>query len=417
VRNPAETRVLASVGSTAPSAGPVDLPAAHPATDRDLAALADACVLCGLCLPVCPTYALDRTEGESPRGRIMLMKGLAEGRLQPEPGALAHLDHCLACRNCEQVCPAHVNYGALLTGSRARLRERRQIGGKQRALEWLFAGRARLRAGLAIARWLRPLLPRAARSLPRPPAASTFASTYLPSGANRGRVALFIGCLGRHFDADTARAAIALLTRLGWQVDVPIDQACCGAVHRHGGDDDTARQLGDVNRHAFAQADRVAIITLASGCHETFAQSLSDGRPVPVRDIFDFLRSDAEFAKLQFRAAAPGTSVALHLPCTQRTVVRNAAAIAPLLKRIPGLEIKLLPETGCCGAAGTHMMIEPERAAALRAPVVAAVAASGAATLCTSNVGCRLHLAAGLDSGASAVRTRHPIELLAEHLP
>ena len=54
--------------------------------------LADACVLCGLCLPVCPTYGLGREEGESPRGRIMLMKGLAQGRIGPEPGVLAHLE-------------------------------------------------------------------------------------------------------------------------------------------------------------------------------------------------------------------------------------------------------------------------------------------------------------------------------------
>ena len=107
--------------------------------------------------------------------------------------------------------------------------------------------------------------------------------------------------------------------------------------------------------------------------------------------------------------ASDGAPVALHLPCTQRTVVRNAKTIAPLLRQIPGLDLRLLPETGCCGAAGTHMLLQPERADALRVPVLEAVHASGAATLCSSNIGCRLHL-------GSRVPTQHPIELLAEHL-
>jgi len=90
-------------------------------------------------------------------------------------------------------------------------------------------------------------------------------------------------------------------------------------------------------------------------------------------------------------------------------VVRNARLIEPLLRTIPGLDLHLLPETGCCGAAGTHMLLQAGRADALRAPLLDAVRASDAATLCTSNIGCRLHL-------ASSVPVRHPIELLAEHL-
>ena len=364
------------------------------AVDRELAAMADACVLCGLCLPACPTYGLDRTEGESPRGRIMLMKGLAEGRIGPEPGALAHLDHCLACRNCEQVCPAQVKYGALLTGSRARLREARPAGRRQRALEWLFSRPSRL----GVAMGLRRLFP--SGSLPKPPPRAAFAPLYRPLGPARGRLGLFLGCLGPHHDAGTARAAIALLTRLGWEVAVPPAQGCCGAVHRHAGNAIGAEHLAARNRAAFEGVR--TWVTIASGCHETVALGAPDARVV---DIFDLLHDE----ELPLRAAAPGAPVALHLPCTQRTVVRNAARIAPLMRRIPGLDLRVLPETGCCGAAGTHMVLEPQRADALRVPLLDAVRASGAATLCSSNIGCRLHL-------GTRVPARHPIELLAEHL-
>lgn len=358
-----------------------------------IVALADACVLCGLCLPACPTYGLGREEGESPRGRIMLMKGLAEGRIGPEAGVLAHLDQCLACRNCEKACPAGVQYGDLLVESRAAIRPLRAVDRRQRALEWLFARPWRLRLAMALRRWM-PV-----GRVARPPRRARFAHFHPAPAQARGRVGLFIGCLGPHHDAGTVRAAIALLTRAGWEVVVPPTQGCCGAVHRHAGAD--FEELAARNRAAFESVS--TWVTIASGCHETVA--LGAGSRMRVVDIFDVLAD----SQLPLRAAAPDLRVALHLPCTQRTVVRNAARIAPLLRRIPGLDLHELPETGCCGASGTHMLLQPDHADAIRAPLLDAVRASGAATLCTSNVGCRLHL-----SGALPVK--HPIELLAEHL-
>src|SRR5688572_12342542 len=94
---------------------PADAP---PADATSLAALADRCVQCGLCLPHCPTYRLDRIESEGPRGRIAYMKAMADGSLAPTPTGDLHLDHCLGCRRCEQVCPAGVEYEALLIGAR-----------------------------------------------------------------------------------------------------------------------------------------------------------------------------------------------------------------------------------------------------------------------------------------------------------
>ncbi|MBV8138387.1 MAG: 4Fe-4S dicluster domain-containing protein, partial [Deltaproteobacteria bacterium] len=72
-----------------------NLMAAPPATSvRDVVdyELLFDCVHCGLCLESCPTYAVTRAEMDSPRGRIYLMKALAEGRLQLEDDAARHLD-------------------------------------------------------------------------------------------------------------------------------------------------------------------------------------------------------------------------------------------------------------------------------------------------------------------------------------
>lgn len=404
-------RVLASGAVSAPDSL-LSHVAAPPGAAAHIIALADQCVLCGACLPHCPTYALDRTEAESPRGRIMLLKGLAEGRIRPEAAAIAHLDHCLACRHCERVCPAQVRYGELLTLGRQQQREVVAVGMRQRAIEWLLPRRSLLAQALRLGGWLRRAFGGPWRRLPPAPRRVLAPQTTAPAEtyAPRGRVALFTGCFGELFEQGTVAAAIQVLTRLGWQVDVPAAQTCCGAAHRHAGAD--ANALFERNRAAFEPAP-VAILTLASGCHETIAQSLA--ATAPVRDVLDFIADDERLDRLPLRSAA-GRRIAFQQPCTQRNLLRNGARVQQLLRRIPELELVRLPDSGCCGAAGSHMLTEPVRADALRAPWLDAIAASGAATLISANVGCRMHLAVGLEARGARTLLRHPLEILAEHL-
>ena len=119
---------------------------------------------------------------------------------------------------------------------------------------------------------------------------------------------------------------------------------------------------------------------------------------------------DALGDRLVFRDAA-GTVVALHLPCTQFASAGSVGALRRLLARVPGLRVVELPDSGCCGAAGLHMLSEPARADALRAPLLKAFAHSRADQLLSANIGCRLHL-----GNALAAPVRHPVDFLAEHL-
>ncbi len=379
-----------------------------------LLALADRCVQCGLCLPSCPTYRLDRQEAESPRGRIALVRAFSDGMLQPTPVADAHLDHCLGCRRCEAVCPAGVQYGELLVEARRRQRERRNAGLRQRAIEWLSARPALLDRLLGAYRALYPLLP---KLLPRPPqkiridsvqpANDTAASapTTRPSTAPTiaSSVALFRGCVARRYDASTHAALVILCRAAGIAVTVPKEQICCGALHAHAGARDAAAELAQRNRAAFARD--IPVLSSATGCHESLADAL-DGH-APVRDACVFLLQHID--ALRFRPAK--LRVALHIPCTQRAVVKSDGALRALLARIPDLDLVELPDSGCCGAAGTYMLDEPDRARALRQPLLDALATSGATLLLTANIGCRLHVAMG-----TAIPLRHPLEFLAEHL-
>lgn len=374
----------------------------HASASPDLLALADRCVQCGLCLPTCPTYRLEGLETASPRGRIALVRAWEQGVQAPTATGEAHLDACLGCRRCETVCPAEVRFDALLTAARTRQRVRRPPGARERAIEWLTARPRILGALLRAYRIGWPLLPRAARPLPRPPASTTVARPVEPRPTDT-RAALFLGCVARGYETSLHAAIHRLGAACGVAIDTPPGQTCCGSLHAHAGDAAGADALAAANRTAFAGPQPV--LTLASGCHDSVAAALGER----AHDAIAFFAQRAEHLRF---APRPGR-VALHLPCTQRNATRSDDALRRLLAGVPALEVvELDAGFGCCGAAGTAMLTDPERAARFRQPLLDALADSGATRLLSANIGCRLHLA-----GGTGVPVLHPLEFLAECLP
>lgn len=233
------------------------IPGLATATRSPLLALADRCVQCGLCLPYCPTYRLDRNEAESPRGRIALARALADGSLPVTALAYAHLDHCLGCRRCEPVCPAGVDYGALLLETRREQRVRRHTSWRQISTEWLAARPRLLDRLFGAYRTFYLLLP---KWLPRPPPARmTIATPTLQSSnatasgspTDPRTASLFRGCIARCYDAGVHDALHRLCAATGIALIEPDTQTCCGALHAHAGNADAATALGAVNRAAF----------------------------------------------------------------------------------------------------------------------------------------------------------------------
>lgn len=378
------------------------LPAARPApaetaTDR-LLALADRCVQCALCLPACPTYGLERSEAESPRGRIALARAWALDTIAPTETADSHLDHCLGCRSCEDVCPAGVQYGEFLWEARNRQRMRRAPGWQQRATEWLVARPTLLGRLLGFYRLAFDLLPKSLRRLPKP----TKSIAAPPANTrNTAAVALFTGCVARPYETGLCEAVRRLCAASGIDVHVPVQQTCCGALHAHAGNTDESGLLATRNRTVFSNCSTV--LTLATGCHEAVAHSLRDTNAT--QDAIAFVHRHA--AALRFREC--NERVALHLPCTQRSVVKSVAAARALLNAVPGLTvIELTAGYGCCGAAGTQMLLDPARAHAYRQPLVEQFERSGATRLLSANIGCRLHLANAIEKPV-----QHPLEFLA----
>jgi glycolate oxidase iron-sulfur subunit len=184
-----------------------------------IAELADQCVKCGLCVPLCPTYRVARTEAESPRGRIAFAAALAANPASISGSMVDHLDHCLACMTCERVCPSHVRYAELIVATRSELASRGGSRGS-RALEWLVRHPLMLRTILRIANWA--LVRTFAHEAPKLPPLPRFAPNT--TAATRGRIGLFIGCVASLADRDVHSAAKRLLEALGYDVVIPASQ-------------------------------------------------------------------------------------------------------------------------------------------------------------------------------------------------
>jgi glycolate oxidase iron-sulfur subunit len=385
-----------------------------------LAALADQCVQCGLCLPACPTYALDGNEAESPRGRIAIAAALARGLVPVTDELREPLDHCLGCLACERVCPAHVRFGELLVETRTLLgpapRRPRLLLALARRPAWLQVIR-RLAGWTGLPRWqgwLSRRLPersawRAALSLAAAPLPS-MPGGLLPVGRGApalAPVALFPGCVGSVDDEDAQQAASALLEAAGHPV-VRLPALCCGALDAHGGRAAAAARAMQGVRDAVQASGASMLVTVTPGCLGQLRAALPG---MPVSDPYALLVARA--GQLEFRPLRQ--RVALHLPCTQLNVARSGEALQALLARVPELEVVPLAAR-CCGAAGSHLLEFPERAAALRMPTLEAIDAVAPQLLLSSNIGCRLHLAAGLTGRGNAVPTLHPLVLLAQQL-
>jgi glycolate oxidase iron-sulfur subunit len=227
-------------------------------------------------------------------------------------------------------------------------------------------------------------------------------------------VQLFTGCMTDALAQPSLRAAIRLLGACGFDVEVPEAQNCCGALAQHAGDTQTAAQLAQNNLAAFDHTKPV--VGIASGCCVTLAEYTSpeaESFTTQVHEVCAFLAGHADSLALQ----TLNKRIAIHTPCSQRNVLREEQAVSSLLNRIPGAEITRLPDvTACCGAAGSYMLDYPQQADAIRAPLVEAIASQQPDIVVTTNIGCAMHLQAGLREAGLDTEVQHPVDVLAKLL-
>jgi glycolate oxidase iron-sulfur subunit len=407
-----------------------------------------ACVHCGMCLEACPTYKELRVEGDSPRGRLYLIRGLVEKKLEPGPSVLAHLDRCLDCRACETACPSTVKYGEILEKTRTVLQSGRKVSLGARLLRglafrvvlpsrlaqavlfkllWLAQalGLTRLAALLARKRLLPRRLAAAAASPPRVPfrsfRARQPATVFAAKGTRRMRVALFTGCVADHLFAEVNEATVRVLVENGCDVEIVGGERCCGALHIHNGARDQAKLLARENIGAFEAGRYDAIVSNAAGCGAELRHydALLPGEPAAaafaarVRDVAELL------CELGLRPPpptdAPEARVAYDEPCHLLHAQKISDPPKRLLRAAGGLTLVHLDEAdACCGGAGAYFLQEPELSAKVTARKLEAIRRSGAQIVATGNPGCLMQIGNAVRAAGLPVRVAHPVVLLAE---
>lgn len=393
----------------------------------------DGCTQCGICLSACPTYIKSEDPEQSPMGRILTMRALEDdGGEGMAPEKLDKLESCLGCYSCEVICPSKVDYGTILDQSLGRLRQLRPMPAVTRMMLLLARRRSLLKAMvktacLAQLFGLRSLLDRLGlfRLIGMQRVNALLGRVNYPAELqNRThhphvdqRVALFTGCFGSVMEQPLQQAAIDVFNALDLQVVLPEGQGCCGALHRHNGDLETADKLARKNIKAFSFDQANAIVTTSSGCGaglKAYAEWLEDeGLTTPVMDVSHYLANALRQRKVMFNHLP--LKVALHTPCTLRQGEGQEEAVVELLQKIPGLEI--LPLSGtprCCGAGGSQMLSQPGMADALRDDMVDEIRTTGADVLISSNLGCAMHLRAGLAQAGIDIPLQHPVQLISQ---
>jgi glycolate oxidase iron-sulfur subunit len=389
------------------------------------------CVRCGFCTATCPTYVLLGDELDSPRGRIYLMKNMLESGQPATAETVKHIDRCLSCLSCMTTCPSGVHYMHLVDEARAHVEETYKRPVFERLLRgtlafvmprpWLF------RLSLIGAKLASPLAPVAAsfgatriaallglvpKVMPAPERCGA-PGTYPALGQRQGRVALLMGCVQSVLDPAINAATIRLLTRLGFEVVVSGEEACCGSLTHHMGKehDALARARRSVDQWTEAEVD--AVIVTASGCGTTIkdyghmlrldpayaekAKAIS----AKARDITEFLIG------LNLPEAQGDLRLAYHAACSIQHGQKIRTEPQRLLRRA-GFEVMEVPEGHlCCGSAGTYNILQPEIAAKLKARKLANIESLAPQAIATGNIGCITQIGSG-----TGIPILHTVELL-----
>lgn len=398
------------------------------------------CVHCGLCAEACPTYVVTRCEMDSPRGRIYLMKSLAEGRIDLDDDAARHLDLCLGCRGCETACPSGVHYGRLIEGARSFVERNHRRGVleqlKRRAVSATFPYPDRLRALLAplklvdylgLRAALRAIMPHVVRDwldlLPPLQANSrpvATAATVAPR-ADAPTVVVHHGCVAQVLADSENINSERLLAVAGYRIVKLATTPCCGALDLHSGNATRARDFAHANVRALKDSGADAIVSAASGCSVAMVEYgdllkggpnfAEDARAVSsrVRDLSSLLLDAPLKPKREFRCR-----ITYHDACHLAHGLGVREAPRKLLGSIPGVTILEMTESDlCCGSAGSYNLTEPAMARELARRKADNIVATGADYVVLANPGCEFQIAAELRRRGSKIKVVHLADFLA----
>lgn len=403
------------------------------------------CVQCGYCLPVCPTYISFNNEKHSPRGRINLVKMVAEEKLEIEDMEEA-IDLCLGCRACETVCPTNVRYGDILMSAVEVIKENKAITPVEKAVRTAaFKGalsnqrvlrlinkslyayqKSGLRKLFADKDILKPVpkYNQMNKAMPDIILSRRITRSINPFRTGQLSIGFFQGCIMDAFFSRINRLAISVLEHHKVQVTNIKAQSCCGALQHHSGEKEITVLQAKENIEAYEKYDFDCIVNTIGGCGATlkeYPKLFDEGtewhkRAVhfskKVRDISEII------LKLEMDFKVPVNRNAVYQPsCHLENVQKVFTEPLNIIKTIPGLNyMEMKDKSLCCGSAGIYNILHFDESMQILDKKMENVQKSGPELIITSNPGCHIQMQLGLEREglAGEIEVKHIVEVIAE---
>jgi glycolate oxidase iron-sulfur subunit len=372
------------------------------------------------------------------------MKLRRDGRDTASDSFVRHIDSCLGCMACVTACPSGVQYDSLLEAARPQVEREANRGAGDRAFRRLifavFPHPSRLRVlswplglyqKLGIQRLLHKtgvlgLLPARLQAMERLLPPITFGASPLPAripaqGTQRRRVGLLLGCVQRVFFGYVNDATARVLAAEGCEVVIPQTQQCCGALAEHAGEEKDAMEFARRLIDAFDASQVDTIVINAAGCGSAmkrYGHLLRNDPAYAARaKAFAAKCRDISEVLVELEPRAPRGTVRLKAAYHDACHLQHAQGVRVqprrLLQAIPGVEVREIGESEiCCGSAGIYNLLEPGPATELRDRKVRNILKTDAEAIVSSNPGCLLQIATGLDAAGRPLRIMHLVEVI-----
>ncbi|MGB9665312.1 MAG: (Fe-S)-binding protein [Ignavibacteria bacterium] len=405
-----------------------------------------SCIHCGMCLQACPTYNLNFDEASSPRGRIRLIKYVAEGKLSITEKFAFEMNFCLDCQACETACPAGVKYGSLVEAARVHIENSEYVSPVSRLIKKIafrkilpnfkllkfYAKILRSYQRSFIRRPVEKILKLISKKLYEvnrlsPEISDYFSDEIFPEvvkakGEKKFVVIFPVGCLMNVMFSDINKDTIELLSKLGCEVIIPRNQTCCGSLPAHNGDLEQARKLAKATIDSFSIYNYDLIISNSAGCgafmkeyehilkdNETYSTKAKEFSS-KVKDVMEFIYYNFDMSKFQTENEIEVTyHEACHLVHTQKI----SEEPKNVLKQIKGLKLVPLNEaTWCCGSAGIYNIVNYDSSMQILERKMKNIKSTNAKIVLTGNPGCLGQIRYGTEKFGVDVKVIHPVTLL-----
>jgi len=370
------------------------------------------------------------------------MKAAMTERIDLSNPFIEHMDLCLTCRACETACPSGVSFGELMEKTRVVLIPHKyktkiskwmvsflleKVIPSHRALSLLFSilwiyekiGLQWLMRSTPLRfflpgriRFLEESLPH----IPFRPFSNGKTQIYNAVGEKKGRIALFTGCFMNHLFPNVHQSTVRLLTWNGYDVIVPNQQTCCGALHLHLGDYKTAFELAQINISTFSKISYDTLVVNSAGCSAHLKHYDRFDSTLNISDFTKNIKDIAEFfdnTNLRIPPAALDLKVVYDEPCHLIHAQGITGEPKRLIDFIPGVTLLPLEEQDrCCGSAGSYMITQTDMSKKILNRKISKIEATDADVVVTANPGCQIQLEYGIRQRKSDTPVLHIAELL-----